>query len=259
MMKWRIVLVLVVCASLVVFAVQTLSQAGGSNQTAKPSDAERRRNMTDAERKREAKQWLRQEKLERERRQREFKKRAGEQRKQWELGAEEREKWLEEAPERAAERRREFLHEKRALAVTEEKWKVIKPKLEEVAKLQNLRYREGSTSGLSLGGSSTAGTNSKAKTSQSEPRFQWGRPWEGKAPVELSEGQKIAEQLIGLLEKKNAMPDEFKLKMDALRRARIAEEPENKKREKELSEAQQDLRKGLTIRQEATLVLMKRL
>jgi hypothetical protein len=78
-------------------------------------------------------------------------------------------------------------------------------------------------------------------------------------PAELSEGQKIAEQVIKLLDKKNARPEEFKEKMAALRKARIAEEPEKQGREKEFKEAKQELREGLTTRQEATLVLMGQL
>ena len=54
MTKRRIILVSVVFFSIAVFTVQTLSQARSSNRTVKPPDAERLRNMTEEERKRES-------------------------------------------------------------------------------------------------------------------------------------------------------------------------------------------------------------
>lgn len=261
MMKWRIVLVLIVCASLAVFAVQTHSGARASSPRKAP-DAENQRNMTEAERKRETEQWLKKQKLDQERRNRDFKKTSAEGKKQWRLSQEKARQWRQELPEKHAEAKREFLYEKRALVstgLTEEQWAVIKPKLEKVVKLHNLRELERSTSGLSLGSSSTGGTRPKANANQSEPRWQWKRTWKDKKTAALSEAQKIAEQLIRLLDQKNAMPEAYKRRMDALRRARIAEESEKQKREKELSEAKQELCKYLTTRQEAVLVLMIRL
>ena len=255
MPKPKIILVLAACASILLFAVQRLSQASSPNQTAKPSAAERQRNMTEAERQREAAKREAARRLELERKYKESQNTTDRLAERAKIQREEQQKKLQEA-------KAEFLFEKRALAVTgltEEQWKLVKPKLEKVAKLWNLRELERSTLGFSLGSSSTSGTSSKAGSRPSEPRWQWDRPRNDKAPGELSDAQKIVEQLIGLLEKKNATPEEFKEKMAALRKARRAEEPENKKREKELSEAQEELRKGLTTRQEAALVLMRRL
>jgi len=81
MAKRRIILVLVVCLSLTAFTVQTVSRTSSSNQTAKPSDAERLRNMTEEERKREAVKRREQSKLEREQRRKETQKIVAERRK----------------------------------------------------------------------------------------------------------------------------------------------------------------------------------
>lgn len=260
MTKRRIIFVLVACASMAVFAVQTLSQTGDLNQTAEPSDVKPQRNMTETEMKREIDRRLKKEKLEHERRQRESKKRFAEQKKQWESGADERKKkeeeWEKEVQEAGGMR---FINAKYALSglgVTEEQWKLIKPKLEKARKQQNLCESEHSTSGLFLGSSTGSGISSTGAKQPGEPRWLWKRPWKERPPAELSEGQKIAEAIIRLLDKKNATPEQFKQKMDALRKARIAEEPEEQRREKEFKEAKQELREGLTTRQEAVLVLM---
>jgi len=165
----------------------------------------------------------------------------------------------QEQQKRMQEAKAEFLSEKRALAIsglTEEQWKLVKPKLEEMRKLEDLCYIERSTSGMSLGGSSVGGTGSKPGNRPSEPRWEWDRQWKAKNPAELSEGQKIAEQLIKLLDKKSARSEEFRQAMAALRKARSAEQPEIERRERNLSEAREKLSEGLTARQEATLVLM---
>jgi hypothetical protein len=261
MTRQMITLVAILSGAMAIFIVQTHSGARASSPRKAP-DAENQQNMTEAEKKGEIEQQWKKRKLELERRQREFKKRSAEGKKQWRLSQEEARQWHQELPEKLAEAKREFLHEKQALlseGLTEEQWAVIKPKLEKVIKLHNLHQLERSTSGLFLGSSSTGGTSPKANANQIEPRWQWKRPWKDKKTAELSEAQKIAEQLIRLLDQKNATPEAYKRRMDALRKARIVEEPERQKREKELSEAKQELCKYLTTRQEAALVLMGRL
>lgn len=236
MTKRRTILVLAPCFLVAFLAAQGLSQSRRSNVSPRLSDADRQRKISATPKQRGAAKNSAAKRLEFE----------GEQR-------------LKALQEKTAEARREFLHEKRALVaagITEEQWKLIKPKLEKVRELRDLRELERSTSGVRLGSSSGNGISSKAGSKPSEPRWQWKRPWKDKAPSELSEGQKIAEELITLLDKKNATPEEFKQKMAVLRKARIAEGPENQKRQKELSEAKQELREGLTARQEAALVLM---
>jgi membrane-bound ClpP family serine protease len=71
-----------------------------------------------------------------------------------------------------------------------------------------------------------------------------------KAPDELTEGEKIAEEFIDLLENENAKEEEIRRKIDALQRAR-------EKARKQLPEARKELAAVLTSpRQEAVLLLM---
>jgi hypothetical protein len=239
MVERRTIFVLVACFLAAFFTAQTFSQARRSNVSPRLPDAERQRktNVTQKQREAPENRYAKRSQFE------------GKQR-------------LKALEEKSAEAKREFLHEKRALTaagLTEEQWKLVKPKLEKVRELQNLREMERSTSGLSLGSSTGSGISSTGNSQPSEPLWIWKRPWKDKLPAELSEGQKIAEELIRLLDKKSATPEQFKQKIDALRKARIAEEPEKERREKELVEAKQELHKGLTTRQNATLVLMGQL
>ena len=224
MTKRRIILVSVVCFSLTVLTVQTLSQAPMPKHS---------RNMSEAERKREAAKRREQRKLEREQRRKEHKKKLDEIR--------ERQKERKESWEKAKEEAGGFIHEKYALRATEEQWKVIKPKLEKVRLLRDL---ERST--VNLGLTSSSG-------SQSVPTWKWRISWKDKAPAELTEAQKLAQELVALVEKKNTSMEEFEKKMDALRVSRKKQENLNK----QLAEARKELREVLTVRQEAALVLMK--
>lgn len=238
MTKRSIILLLVLCSSIALLTAQALSQTRSSNRSARTSAAARRRKMTDAERKRKAAER---------RRQRELKKK--------ELAEEgrspriDRAQQIKEFQERVAKTKKEFLNEKYALRATEEQWKVIKGKLERV---RHLRNQARSTVGVGMTSSSSSGTSARGRASRNVPTWQWKRPWKDKTPGELTRAQKLAKQLISLVENKNTTPEQFRRKMDALRKAR-REEAEIKRR---LSEAQQELRELLTTRQEAALVLM---
>lgn len=284
MTKRRIILISVVFFSITVFTVRTLPQARSSNRTIKPPGLERLRNMTEEERKKEAEkrreQWKlylerlrnmteeerkkeiekmrKQRRLEREERKREAPKR----RRQRELERAQKNKELakvgrgplidreqkhKEAQERLAKIRKEFLTEKSPLGATEEQWKLIKAKLE---KIRQLREQANSMVGASLaGGSSDSGTSANV------PAWQWKRPWKDKAPSELTEAQKLAKELIALVERKNTTPQAFRRKMAALRKARSKES----EIERQLAGARRELCEILTTRQEAALVLMNRL
>ncbi len=176
MPKRRIILVFVLCVSIAVYAVQAMSRTADSNRTRKSSNASRLRNMSEAERKREAAKRRRQHEL-----------------KQKEFAKEshgrliDREKRRKEAQERLAKRKKEFLMEKSALKATEEQWKLIKPKLEKVRLLRDL---ERST--VNLGLTSSSG-------SRSVPTWKWRISWKDKPPAELTEAQKIAQELFALV------------------------------------------------------------
>ncbi len=263
MTKRRIILVSVVFFSLTVFTVQTLSRTRSSNRTAKPPDAERLRYMTPEERKREFAKWRRQWKLEiaqekKERAKRSRQRRLKNAQKNKELAKVGRgpliepEQRLKEMQKKAGERRKEFLMEKSLLGATEEQWKLIKARLEKVEKVRQLREQARSTVRMFLaGGSSSGGAGARPNA----PTWQWKRPWKDKAPSELTEAQRLAKELIALVERKNTTPQAFRRKMAALRKARS----EQAQLERQLSEARRELCDILTTRQEAALVLMNRL
>jgi hypothetical protein len=205
MTKRNLILLLVICSSITVFTVQSLSQQRSPDLTAKQRSS-----------------------------------RSGLDRKQE----------LKKSHERVAKIRKEFLYEKDALGVTEEQWKLIKAKLE---KIRHLREHACSTVGMGLTSSSSSVASSKDRTNNNEPTWQWDEPWKDKDPGELTDAQKLAQQLITLVENNNTTPEQFRKKMDVLRKAR-KEEVEIKK---QLADAQKELRDLLTTRQEAALVLMK--
>jgi len=166
---------------------------------------------------------------------------------------------------------------KEALGATEEQWKIIKPKLERV---QSLARQAGiSISLLSYGTSSGSGRQSisdrignghgggnsgvNVRTAPSKPgdeetysssqsSWRWYKPSERKAPSELTEGERICEELLKLIEDKNSKPEEIGQKMEALRKIR-------QEAEKQLAQARQELREVLTFHQEAALIMMRQL
>jgi hypothetical protein len=123
-------------------------------------------------------------------------------------------------------------------------------------------YGSGS-GGSGSGGRSYRGTSTRlqpsengvSNTKESEPQsweqhgWRWGRPSSRKKSSELTEGEKIAEELLGLLEDDNSESEKIKQKMDALRKIR-------QDANMQLVKARQELREVVTPRQEAKLVLM---
>lgn len=258
MAQRRIILVSVVFFSLTVFTVQTLPQTRRPSPP-KPPDTERLRNMTEEESEKEIEKKREQWKLYLERlrnmtveeRKRELAKRRRQRKLEFAQKKKElakvgrgplidREQKRKETQERVAKIKKEFLFEKSALRATEEQWKVIKPKLE---KVRHLREQANSMVGLSLISSSG---------SRSVPTWKWRIRWKDKSTGKLTEAQKLANELLDLVDSKNAKAEAFRRKMDALRKARS----EQSQLKKQLSEARQELREVLTTRQEAALVLM---
>lgn len=239
MTKRRVVFMLVLCFSMALLAVQALSQVRSSSGTARGSDAERRRKMADAERRRESAERRRQREL-----------------RNKELAKEGRgpsispQQRLKRFREEAAERSKEFLREKWALGATPDKWTLIKAKLEEV---RWLKEQANSTIRVLLAGSIGSAPGRKTGAGTTAPLWQWDDPWKGKPPDEMTEAQRLAKQLVALLGRHSTTPQAFRLKMDALRKAR-SQEAELRR---QLSEVRRELREMLTARQEAALVLMK--
>lgn len=250
MAKRRIILMSAVFLFITLFTVQTLSQTGGSTLP-KPLGVEDMRNMTEKEKKREIERRLKEQKLEHERKHKEFIERADEHRRKSELEAKQRrEKWKEEEQEAAG-----FIFEKYALGATEEQWKLIKPKLEEVRLLR----REARLPVVAVWGihrlPGAKGPEYPAPQYLHEWSWKWHRPSKGKRYAELTQDQRTIEDLIDLIESRNATADKFKRAMDAFTQDRGRQETEKKEKQKELSDAQQELKKLLTTRQEAVLVL----
>jgi len=271
MTKRSIILLLGVCFSISFFAVRTQSGTRRSNQTAKSTDNEKSQNITDKKKKEEVEKLL--ESLKnmtpeqaikvlrhyRERERAEIRRRRELELEQMyeELAKEgrgpliSRKQRYENRQKKASKWSKELLKEKAALEVNDQQWKLIKPKLE---KIRRLRQQSTSVVGLSLsGGSSHNETNFRSRARLKPPTWQWNRLWKRTASAELTDAQKLAKQLIALVERKNTAPEQFRRTMVALRKAR-REEAELKR---QLSEAQQELRELLTTRQEAALVLMR--
>ena len=91
-------------------------------------------------------------------------------------------------------------------------------------------------------GSSTPVTT----TTHSYEDWRYTKSWEGE--TELTRGLRVCDELVALLEAGDATDEQKTEKMNALRQAR-------QQAAKELAAAQQELRKVLSLRQQATLVM----
>lgn len=198
----------------------------------------------------------------------------------------ERQKEFKDRANGKDERRNELI--KQTLALTEEQWKVIGPKVNKVYFLKDQSeinigiggggagvYSMSMGGGAGLGGSSggsaastgtgagrawktqsasgvvgiSAGGGGGGAASGAGGGFQtWSGPLWRLADRELTEGEKTCEELLALLEDKDSKQEDIEQKIEALRRAR-----ENAA--KELAKARQGLREVLTARQQARLVL----
>ncbi len=148
-----------------------------------------------------------------------------------------------EAQERTNKTREGLLREKAALNPMPAQWEVIKPLLE---KIRQLRDQPKSTTRVSL----TTTTTSQRTAAQNRRvgMWKWIPSWENKPTSKWTEGQRTANELIALVGGRSTTDEAFVEKMEALRQCR---------REEAIAETQQQLRQGLTTRQEAALVLMR--
>ena len=172
--------------------------------------------------------------------------------------------------QRMAEEQRRMAEEqeteamKQALEVDERQWKVIEPKLKKVRTCRDQAFvgiglpfqssftssvvpSPGGAGGQSFGGGFAGGFQFQAG-GRGGMTVHSSSPW-GDFGRQPTEGERICEELQLLLQVPGAGPDEIRQKLDALRKAR-------EKARKQLVKAQQELRKVLTFRQQARLVLM---
>jgi hypothetical protein len=140
------------------------------------------------------------------------------------------------------ERMRQMMEQrmKERLGVSDQEWQVIGPRLTKVMELN----RQTGGGGMGIGRLfMRRGPQGQRGPGGDRPRP--GRP-EGQ---ELTPVQKAMDELDATLENESAAAEEIKAKLTALRTAR-------EKARQELAVAQQELRKLLTLRQEAQLVMM---
>ncbi len=142
--------------------------------------------------------------------------------------------------ERMAERMKEQLE------ITDAEWKVLQPRFQKVTELsrQATGGGRGGMMGMMMGGRGGRGApggRPGQEGQQRRPRPENNRP--------QSEVQKASEALATLLESDNPSTDQIKGKLAALRGAR-------EKAKQALVKAQGDLRQLLSLKQEASLVMM---
>lgn len=128
-----------------------------------------------------------------------------------------------------------------ALGATDTEWKVLGPRVMKVQELSR-QVNTGGRGMMMFGRRRGQGGPGGQDT-------QGGRRGPGGMNRELTEVEQIQEELQTTLENTSATPDTIKQQLTKLRAAK-------EKAKQELAKAQQDLRQVLTLRQEATLVLM---
>ena len=134
------------------------------------------------------------------------------------MTAEEREKAYVQQRNQAAQQRlrsSEKRHEqmareawKRLLRVSEQRWKSIEPKNKQVMALR-----------------SEARVRSKGGGGLNKPRYDWKKHSEiggssAKAPHEMSDGERLVDELIDLLRDENSKDEEIRKKIDAIQQVR---------------------------------------
>jgi len=135
-----------------------------------------------------------------------------------------------------------------ALGATDVEWKVLGPRVMKVQELS--RQTGGSGRGMMFGRGMRGGPGGQGGRGGDRPGGDRpGGRGPGGTDRELTEVEKSQQELQTTLENTAAAPDTIKQQLTKLRAAR-------EKAKQELAKAQQDLRQVLTLRQEATLVLM---
>jgi Spy/CpxP family protein refolding chaperone len=137
---------------------------------------------------------------------------------------------------------------KEALKATDEEWAVIQPLLDKVTTKQR-EARTGGFGGSMMGGGRRGGNGGPGGNNADQANTNNNNNNGGNRPNRGGAASPEADALRTTLENDNASADEIKTKLAALRDSR-------KKAQAELEQARADLEKVLTVKQEATLVLM---
>jgi hypothetical protein len=133
--------------------------------------------------------------------------------------------------------------ERQILKMDRGRWQQIRPRLDRVRTLR---------------GQAGFRMVTRVTRNMKEGRWYWRRISEdrmgrrAKTVTQMTECERIAEELVDLLEDKDATDEQIKQKMNALEQARY-------KARRELAKARQELRKELTPRQEAILLMLRAL
>ena len=144
---------------------------------------------------------------------------------------------------------------KQALGVNEKQWKIIEPKIE---KVKACRDRASVSIGSPFGSNFVSSSSPQGGGFSGGFQYQFGgsgnissggSSFQNQFNQQQTQGQEICQELQVLLDNPNSSPEAIKQKMLELQRARA-----NAK--KQLAEAQKELRKVLTFRQQARLCLM---
>ena len=125
------------------------------------------------------------------------------------------------------------------LGASDDQWKVIQPQLQKVMNLSRQVNARGR--GMMFGGPGGPGGRGQAGGQRT-------RPGTDQPERELSAVEKTTEELQEVLSSESATSDQIKAKLAALRTAK-------EKATKDLTAAQNELKKNLTVKQEAILVL----
>jgi hypothetical protein len=218
---------LFICLSIVLFAGQTLSQTRSAGGTREKPDWILQNNMTSEQINIEQQKRSRQLQMQN-------KKRIEQLRKQSRI----------ESAKKTDDSMRQ------ALRATQQQWKVIKPRLDKVKYLSKQAQISVYPGYYRRSRGSDGNSNNQQSPAKVEEGWKWLKGWEKKDPTELTEGERTCEELLELLEDEGSKQEEIEQKVEALREVR-------KEAGKQLAKARQELRKVLTFRQEATLVLMR--
>jgi len=170
-------------------------------------------------------------------------------RQQWQMQNKKRIEQLQKQSRRESAKRADESM-KQALRATEQQWKVIKPRLDRVKCLSKQARVSITPQSYKRSRNFGSGPNNRQTAPKVEEGWKWSKAWDKKAPAELTEGERICEELLELLEDKGSKQEEIEHKIEALCEVR-------KNDTKQLVKAQQELHDVLTFRQEATLVLMR--